>query len=200
MTLAKSPPGAKRSEMTPDAADRDPSSPPPSLAARAFGWVRAGGARSPAPADEAAGLERPRAWVMPALALLIAAGPLATLAAATLLAERAQHDAAAAEAALAPRRSAEQARGAARTMLASAIVQPGPAALLDTVSAALPADAALVRAERQGDGALELEVAASDPDALRSALRRVPALAGLRDVRQQESEGRTHVLLRQAAP
>lgn len=190
--------------MTPDAADRDPTSPPPSLAGRALGWARARARararRSPAPGRAATAAGRPRPWILPAIALLIAAGPLVTLVGATLLAKHAQRDAAAAEATLAPRRAAEQARAAARTMLASAIVQPGPAALLDTVAAAMPADAALVRAERQVDGTLELEVAVSDPDALRTALRRVPMLAGLRDVRQQEGEGRTHVLLRQAAP
>jgi hypothetical protein len=134
------------------------------------------------------------------MALLLAAGPVATIVGATLLANVTSSEAAGLEARLAPRRVAEQGRDAARTILASAIVRPGPAALLDSVAAALPADAALVRAERREDGMLELEVLVSDPDALRSALHRVPALAGLRDVRQQEGEGRTLVLLRQAAP
>ncbi|NLS27331.1 hypothetical protein S2M10_23260 [Sphingomonas sp. S2M10] len=185
--------------MTPDAPDRDPTMPPPSLALRAFGWARARARRPVAPVDKAAEAVAAGSWIVPALALLVAAGPIATLAGATLLAGRAQRETAAAEAALAPRYAADQARGAARTMLGAAIVQPGPAALLDTLSTALPADAALMRAERQADGTLELEVAVSDPDALRTALRRVPALAGLRDVRQQEGEGRTMVVLRQAA-
>lgn len=182
--------------MTPDAPDRAPS-PSPSLAARALGWARAKRRRKAIAAPQRP--ERSRRWVLPALALLVAAGPLATLVGATVLAERAQRDTAAAEAAIAPRHATEQAYATARTMLDAAIVQPGPAALLDTLAAALPADAALMRAERQADGTLELEAAVSDPDSLRSALRRVPALAGLRDVRQQEGEGRTRVLLRQAA-
>lgn len=134
------------------------------------------------------------------LALLIALGPLATALGATLLADAARRETAKIEATLAPVRRSAQRQAAARTLLSDAIARPGPVALLDAVATALPADAALVRAERREDGLIELEVAASDPDALRSALRRVPALAGLRDVRQQEGEGRTLVLLRQAAP
>lgn len=164
---------------------------------RALGWART--RRRPARVDGASEPKSAWPWILPTLALLTAAGPITTLAGATLLAGHAQRDAAAAEAALAPRHAAEQARVSARTILGTAIVQPGPAAWLDALSAALPADAALVRAERQADGAVELEVTVSDPDALRAALRRVPTLAGLRDVRQQEGEGRTLVLLRQAA-
>jgi len=198
VTLAKAASEAKRSRMTPDAAPSDPS-PPPSLAARLGGW-----ARDRRRLRRTAGPDAPesarRRWVTPALAALIAAGPLATLAGATLLANAVERETTRLEATLAPRRITEQRRAAAHGALSAALLRPGLAALLDGVAAALPADAALVRAERGADGALVLEVSVSDPDALRSALRRVPGLAGLRDVRQQEGEGRTLVLLRQVAP
>ncbi|MGN7999416.1 hypothetical protein [Sphingomonas sp. 22176] len=184
--------------MTSDAANRD-ASPPPSLAARLSGWLRA--RRRPTSRD---GQDVPtgpgRRAVMLAIAGLIAAGPLATLIGATVLARAAEHETRRLEAARAPRDVTEQRRAAAHAMLAAALMRAGPAALLDGVATALPADAALVRAEQRDDGLLELEIATSDPDALRSALRRVPALAALRDVRQQEGEGRTLVLLRQVAP
>ncbi|MET3722394.1 hypothetical protein [Sphingomonas trueperi] len=198
MTLAKVASEAKRSRMTQDAATSDPS-PPPSLVARLGAWARhrrSLGRRADPDAPEAAG----RRWVTPVLAALIAAGPLATLTGAMLLANAVERETTRLEATQAPRRITEQRREAAHGVLAAAMLRPGPAALLDGVAAALPADAALVRAERGADGALALEVSVSDPDALRSALRRVPALAGLRDVRQQEGEGRTLVLLRQVAP
>jgi hypothetical protein len=198
VTLAKVASEAKRSGMTSDAGHSDPT-PPPSLAGRLGGWVR--DRRRP---RDLADTDSPkligRRWVMPALAMLVAAGPLATLIGASLLAHVTEGDTRWMEAARAPRRIAEARREAAHMSLSAAMVRPGPAALLDGVAAALPADAALVRAERRPDGALALEVSVSDPDALRSALRRVPALAGLRDVRQQEGEGRTLVLLRQVAP
>lgn len=179
--------------MTPDADDQDSfSPPPPSLATRAVRWARGVKAASPATAEGGR-------WVVVALAALIAAGPLATMLGAAVLARAVQHDSAVLAAQQAPRRAAARSRAAAHAVLSAAIVRPGPAALLDGVAVALPADAAMARAERRPDGMLELEIAVSDPDALRGALRRVPALAHLRDVRQQEGEGRTLVLLRQVA-
>jgi len=134
-----------------------------------------------------------------ALAALIAAGPLATIAGAAWLRSDAEKVATGLESQLSPRRAAEQEREKARVLLGAAITQPGPAALLDQVSAALPPEDSLARAERAEDGRLEIDVATSDPDALRGAMRRQPALAGLRDVRQREGEGRTLVLFRQSA-
>lgn len=131
-----------------------------------------------------------------ALALTIAAGPLLTIAGAALLSHAVARDEARIAATLAPRLAAAQERGRARQSLGRAIAAPGPAALLDQLAAALPSDATLVRAERRADGMTEIEVATGDPDALRAALRRTPALAGLRDVHQREADGRTIVLLR----
>ncbi|NJB97686.1 hypothetical protein CA233_00475 [Sphingomonas sp. ABOLD] len=184
--------------MTSDVGNSDPT-PPPSLASRLGGWVR-DRRRGLAMADRDVPQVPGRRWAMPVLAGLIAAGPFATLLGATVLAGAVERETRRMEALRAPRRIAEARREAAHVALSGAMMRPGPAALLDGVAAALPADAALVRAERSVDGALALEVSVSDPDALRSAVRRVPALAGLRDVRQQEGEGRTMVLLRQVAP
>lgn len=184
--------------MTLDAADRDPPPPRPSLFGRAIAGARARARRAQRETSEAAPGSPP--WMIPTLALLIAAGPLATIAVAALLQHSVQRETAAEEAASAPRRAAAQGQAAARAILSAAIARPGPAAMLDALSPVLPADASLVRAEQREDGVIEFEVAVSDPDALRSALRRVPALARLRDVRQQESDGRTVVLLRQDRP
>ncbi|WP_245824570.1 hypothetical protein [Sphingomonas azotifigens] len=114
-----------------------------------------------------------------------------------MLAKRAEDEAAQLHARTAPLLAAQHARSDARRILSAALARPGPAQLLDQLAAALPADSSVTRAERLADGALEIEVTTSDPDALRAALRRSPPLAGLRDVRQQEGEGRTLVLLRQ---
>lgn len=183
--------------MTPDASDPDPLPPRLSLVGHAAARLRARmGSRSeleagPLPAT------RPRriALILP---LVLAAGPLATIAGAALLTRAARQEEARIATALAPRMDAEQERGRARQWLRQAIEQPGPAAMIDRLAAALPADATLLRVERRADAQLEIEVATSDPDALRAALRRTAALSGLRDVRQREAEGRTIVLLRRA--
>ncbi len=192
MTLAKAMRAAKRSAMTPEAADRDPP-PPPSLVGRALERLH----RRPR-AVEGSAVPVARPWLILTLALLIAAGPVATIAGATLLTRAVVRETAVVQAASAPRLVAARQQEAARAVLATAMARPGPAALLDALAPALPADAALVRAEQRADGTLEIALVAGDPDALRSAVRRVPALAGLRDVRQQESDGRTSVTLRQA--
>lgn len=181
--------------MTSEASDPPPGPRRASLAGQLVAWFRRDRFLVPQQTAPAA----PR-WVAPLLALLIAAGPLGTLAGATLLGAAASRDAARLEAQQAPRQSTVRARIVAREVLGAALARPGPAALLDQVAAALPKEDMLARAALRDDGALELEVVTSDPDALRSALRRVPALAPLRDVRQREGEGRTRVLLRGVLP
>ncbi len=170
--------------------------PPPSLAGQLAMLVRRRRGARPADGEKGAVAR----WPAVALALLIAAGPVCTIGGAQLLRAAAAGEAARLEAQAAPRRAAERGREQARHVLGAAITRPGPAALLDQIAAVLPQDDTLTRAERAADGSLEIEVATGDPDALRSAMRRQPALAGLRDVRQREGEGRTIVLLRQAAP
>lgn len=179
--------------MTPGAPDRDPLPPPaPSLA----GLMAARLAQVARRRTTAPSIPRPSWRSAALLALLIAAGPLITWLAATLLASRNEGAAAQLAARVAPVQAAQATRDDARRLLAVTLARPGPAQLLDQLAAVLPPDAHLARAERLANGALEIEVATSDPDALRAALRRSPALAGLRDVRQQEGEGRTLVLLR----
>ncbi|WP_294330267.1 hypothetical protein [uncultured Sphingomonas sp.] len=181
--------------MTSEPSDPQHESNRPSLAAQMAARFRRDKPVSPTPAATAA-----RPWVAPLLALLIVAGPLATLVGAKWLGAIARRDAARLDAQQALRREAERARMQARDVLGAALARPGPATLLDGAAAALPKEDMLARAALREDGTLELEVVTSDPDALRSALRRVPALAPLRDVRQREGEGRTRVLLRGVLP
>lgn len=181
--------------MTSEASDPVPGPSQPSLAGQFAARLRRGRPASPQQAAPGA-----RPWIAPLLALLIAAGPFGTLIGARWFGEIASRDAARLEARQAPQREAARARMLARDVLGAAVARPGPAALLDQVAAALPKEDVLTRAALREDGTLELEVATSDPDALRSALRRVPALAPFRDVRQREGEGRTRVLLRGVLP
>jgi hypothetical protein len=47
-----------------------------------------------------------------------------------------------------------------------------------------------VRAERTRAGALEIDIATSDPDKLRMALRRAPEFAQIRNVAQRQDDAR----------
>ena len=122
------------------------------------------------------------------VAMLIAAGPLLTIGGARLLAGQNRAEAARLEARLAQRLAAAEAAVAARREMAAAIGRPTLAATVDTLARVLPRDATLVRAERSREGKLVLEAATTDPDALRAALRRAPAFAGLRNVGQRQSD------------
>lgn len=122
------------------------------------------------------------------LALLLAVGPLATLAGARMLEDRALAEARALAATAAPRLAGEKAQAAARGILSPLLSAPVAAATLDGLARALPADAALMRAERTSDGRLAIDAVAPDPDRLRAALRRDPLTVPLRDRRQRQSE------------
>lgn len=134
------------------------------------------------------------------VAVLIAFGPLATIMGAGLLTRHEDREAVRLRAALAPRIAAERAAAAARAELGRTAARPTMGATLDLLAAALPGDAKLTRAERTLQGALELDIATSDPDALRSAIRRVPELAGLRDTSQRRTDAAMIVLMRAEAP
>ncbi|MHA6720814.1 hypothetical protein ACX40Y_15370 [Sphingomonas sp. RS6] len=134
-----------------------------------------------------------------ALAGLIAAGPLAVGAGARLLHMAVNRDIEATQAALAPKLAEAHDRAVVRDALQATLVGPGPAETLDRIAAVLPADASLLRAERLADGALELDIASADPDALRTALHRAPWLARLHDIGQRQGDGVMIVSLRQAA-
>jgi len=122
------------------------------------------------------------------LALLLAAGPLATLLLANRLTARAEAATAVLRERVEPRRAAEAARLRARAELAAMLARPGPSATVEALARALPEDAVLRRVARGGDGALAVEVFTPDPDRLRTALRRAPELAGLRETGQAGDE------------
>jgi hypothetical protein len=134
------------------------------------------------------------------VALLIAAGPLATIAGANLLAARARSEAAGFAARLAPRAATERAAEQARGQMAAAITAPMLGATLEAIARALPADATMLRAERMRDGAMELEIAAPDPDQLRPALRSVPGVGRFRNTGQRQGEAGMIVSFRAERP
>ncbi|NIJ20772.1 hypothetical protein FHS95_002464 [Sphingomonas naasensis] len=142
-----------------------------------------------------AGAGWPRHRVATAVALLIAAGPLLTIGGARLIAGRERAAAERLETELAPRIAAAQAARDARAQMAGVLQRATLGATIEALAQALPADATLVRAERDAQGQLTLEIAAPDPDKLRAALRRIPAFARLRDTRQRQADGQMVVLL-----
>lgn len=166
--------------MEAGAPDPDPFAPPPAGASLA---ARLGAMLGPAPATPR------RRWVPWAVAGLIAAGPVLTIAGAALIAARERSITASLEATLAPRIAARAAARDTRAALAPVIAGAPVATVLDALARALPADAALVRAERLASGGIELEIAAPDPDALRAALRRAPDFARVRPLGQRQGEG-----------
>ncbi|MGK6318206.1 hypothetical protein [Sphingomonas sp. DT-204] len=168
----------------------DPLPPTPSLADR----VRERLARS-RPAVDLRGDRR--AGV--ALAVLLAAGPLATLLGARLMEDRVRSEAAALRPAAAPRLAAEQRRSAGQAELAPLLIRPGVGATLEGIARALPAEAMLVRVQRGDDGRLALDAAAPDPDKLRSALRRDPVTGRLRDTGQQRGDAAIVVTFEEGA-
>jgi hypothetical protein len=122
------------------------------------------------------------------VALLIAAGPLSTLLGAEMLTARVRSEATGLNARLAPRAAAERAAEQARTEMRAAATGPMLGATLEAIARALPADAAVLRAERTRDGAVELEVSAPDPDQLRPALRSLAGIGTFRNTGQRQGE------------
>lgn len=134
-----------------------------------------------------------------ALAALIALGPLATITGAAVIGQGARAEAARLTAQAAPRLKAEARAQAARTALRDAVRHPGAAILLNHVAAAIPADVRVARMRKAADGAMEIEIIAPDPDLLRAALRRDPALAAFRETGQRRAGAMIAVTLRRAA-
>ncbi|NIJ66513.1 hypothetical protein FHR20_003486 [Sphingomonas leidyi] len=142
----------------------------------------------------------PRGWhAAAAFGALLAAGPLLTLAGATLLAQHERNATVRLQAQLALRLGAEATARAARTALANAAGRAAPGQVLEVLAGALPADAGLMRVERTRDGGLELDVAGSDPDTLRAAIRRAPELAGMRNTSQRRTDAAMIVSMREDA-
>ncbi|MEI9851845.1 MAG: hypothetical protein WDN24_14570 [Sphingomonas sp.] len=77
--------------------------------------------------------------------------------------------------------------------------RPTIGATLDALARALPPEASLIRAGRDAQGLLTVEVAAPDPDQLRAAIRRDPLLAALRDTGQRQQEATMIVTMRERA-
>ena len=147
------------------------------------------------------GVSLPRGgWGMAAaLGALIAAGPLLTLTGANMLAAHEKRASAALQNQLAPRLRAEEAARAARTALANAAGRASPGEVLELLAGVLPAEAALTRIERTADGGLELDVAGGDPDGLRTAIRRAPEFAGMRNTSQRRTDAAMIVSMREDA-
>lgn len=133
------------------------------------------------------------------LAALIALGPLATIVGAGLIERGARAEAARLAARVAPRLKAEARVRAARDVLRDAARDAGVAVWLDRLAAAIPGDARVTRMSKAADGSMEIEVTAPDPDVLRTALRRNPALAGFRETGQRRAGAMIAVTLRRAA-
>lgn len=134
-----------------------------------------------------------------ALAALIALGPLATITGAALIERRARAEAAQLTAQAAPRLKAEAGAQTARAALREAVRQPGVAILLNHVAAAIPADARVARMRKAADGTMEIEITAPDPDLLRAAMRRDPALAAFRETGQRRAGAMIAVTMRRVA-
>ena len=166
--------------------DREPEAAPGNtLAGRLAAMLRSGGH---APRELAA-----------AVAVLIALGPLMTIAGAKLLARHERSESTRLQGELAPRLAAEQAARTARAEIAATVQRPAMGTTLEALARALPADASLSRVERTAQGALEVDVTTADPDKLRAAIRRAPELSGLRDSGQRQGDGTMLVSLREDA-
>lgn len=130
---------------------------------------------------------------------MIALGPLATIVGASLLQRSVQAETAQLIAQAAPRLKAEARAKDARARLRDAARDAGIAVWADRVAAAIPADARVARMSRAADGTMEMEIIAPDPDLLRAAVRRDPALAGFRETGQRRAGAMIAVTLRRAA-
>jgi len=166
----------------------------PSLFDRALGAARRERTPTPAPAPRA---PIDRASLLLATAIL--ATPLLTWAGAAYLTTRAQDEGAAIARRAAPQVAGQATAQRARALLTPAWRSPTLGTTLESIARALPSDAALLRAERDGAGNLSIEVAAPDPDRVVAALRRDPVLAGLRATAQAraDGDGRMRVTLEQ---
>lgn len=137
--------------------------------------------------------------VATAFGALLAAGPLLTLAGASMLVQHEKRVTAKLQDQLAPRLQAEAAAREARTALANAAGRAAPGQVVELLAGVLPPEAKLTRIERTRDGGLEFDVAGSDPDALRAAVRRAPEFAGMRNTSQRHADAAMIVSMREDA-
>ena len=75
----------------------------------------------------------------------------------------------------------------ARETLRRAVRRSTVAASLDRMAGALPGDARVTRMAQDADGAVEIDIAAPDPDQVRAALRRDGGFAGFREQGQRRA-------------
>ncbi|ATY32032.1 hypothetical protein [Sphingomonas psychrotolerans] len=177
--------------------DLETSAPAPSLVHRLVAVARrrrAGAAGTPATTAW------PQGRIAALVGVLIAAGPLTTIAGAKLLAGQQRAAAARIEGDASPRIAAAKAATEARAQIDAVLRRGTLGATIEALARALPADATLVRAGRTAQGVLEIEVAAADPDRLRAALRRAPAFARLRNTGQRQADAKMIVTFAGAAP
>lgn len=139
-----------------------------------------------------------RDWIVAgALALLIAAGPLLTIIAGSVAAGGVRAEVARLQEQAAPRAAAAKAAAQDRAALVTLLKRPSLGVAVEALARALPADAVLIRLERNRQGLIEADIAAPDPDRLRAAIRAEPALARLRDVGQRQHEAMMTVSFRE---
>jgi len=129
--------------------------------------------------------------------VLIAAGPVVTILGANLLASGMRVEVEHLREQAAPRVAAAGLAARERAELVGLLRRPVLGATAEALARVLPAEATLVRVERNTAGLLEVDLTAPDPDKLRAALRREPALARLRDAGQQQGELAMTVSLRE---
>lgn len=183
----------------------DPVADSPSLADRLIAAARRRRSTIPAQPQPGSRAQTPpptppvasRPWFGILLAVLLPAGPVLSWGAATLQAAAIRADIQAqrrAAATLLAQRAAARADRAALAQLA-----PGIADTANAFAGALPADSRLAAVAADEHGRLSADVATPDPDTLRTALRRDPRTAALRDVGQTRGDGVIVVRLREIA-
>lgn len=157
--------------------EADPPAPPPrrpSLFAQAARW-------------------RVRGWdgghgIALAIAACMMLGPLLTIVGGHLLTRSIRAETSRIGADARSRLAAQEGAAAARDPLRAALAMPTLGATLDGLARTLPPETTLVAVERRASGSLLVEAATADPDRLRSALRRDPATATLRDAGQRRGQ------------
>lgn len=180
--------------------DAPPAPDAPSLADRIAASARGSRRREPhtasAPASRPAADPRGDRRFGIALALLLPAAPIATWGAAAVAERRVEAAAAAIRRDAADRLAAHHAAAQDAAAWSAAGAGRSLAEVANGFARALSGEDRLATLAIDGEGVLTAEVATRDPDALRSALRREPTLADLRDAGQRRGDGTLLVRLR----
>jgi hypothetical protein len=134
------------------------------------------------------------------VAVLIAVGPLLTIAGAKLLTAQQRAAAAKLETEVAPRIAAARAAVEARQQIDALLRRRALGATIEGLARALPPEATLIHAGRTAQGLVEIEVEAPDPDQLRAALRRTPMFARLRNTGQRQGDAKMIVTFAGTVP